>query len=128
MRPTQWHGRTRWHAAPHSSLRQVLGIPQLLAEHATLVGELFHRRNERNRIASGSDLVMAALARQNRPRTADARPIEGATVILLPIAIVIVTAPARTLRQVVLEHAIDHFDRITHDGIVRRTNAQPHEV
>ena len=40
----------------------------------------------------------------------------------------IVAAPARTLRQVALEYAIDDFDRITDDKIVRSTNAQPHQV
>ena len=84
--------------------------------------------NERHWIASGSEFVVAALARQNRPRTADARSIESAAVILLPIAIVIVAAPARPLRQIALEHAIDDFERIAHDGIVRGTNAQPHQV
>ena len=128
MRPAQRHGRARWAARASFPLRQVFGVPQLLADHATFVGELFHRRNERHRIASGREFVMAALAGQNRPGAADARSIESAAVILLPIAIVIVAAPARTLRQVALEHAIDDFDRIAHDGIVRRTNAQPHQV
>ena len=71
---------------------------------------------------------MAALARQNRPAAADARAVEGAAVLLLPIAIVIVAAPARTLRQVALEQAIHDRDGIPHEGIVRRTNAQPHQV
>ena len=71
---------------------------------------------------------MAALARQNRPRAADTRAVESAAVILLPIAIVIVAAPARTLRQVALEQAIDDRDGIPHEGIVRRTDAQPHQV
>ena len=71
---------------------------------------------------------MAALARQKRPRTTNACSIEGAAVILLPIAIVIVAVPARTLRQVALEYAIDDFDLIAHDGIVRSTDAQPHQV
>ena len=40
----------------------------------------------------------------------------------------IVAAPARTLRQVALEQAIHDRNRIPHEGIVRRTNAQPHQV
>ena len=128
MRPTQRHGRTRWPTAPHISLRQIFGVPQLLADHATFVGKLFHRGNERHWIASRSNLVMAAFPRQNRPGAAHAPAIESAAVLLLPITIMIVAAPARTLRQVALEYAIDDFDRITDDGMVRSTNAQPHQV
>src|SRR5438445_13036960 len=99
MRPTQRHGRTRWQTGPHISLRQIFGVPQLLADHATFIGELFHRGNERHWIASGSNLVMAAFPRQNRPGAAHAPAIESAAVLLLPITIMIVAAPARTLRQ-----------------------------
>src|SRR5438105_13432694 len=110
MGPTQWHGRTRWQAVPHTSLRQIGGVPQLLADHAACIGEFFHRRNERHWITSGREFVVAALARQDRPRTTDTGLIEGAAVILLPIAVMIVPPPAWPLRQVVLEHAINDFE------------------
>jgi hypothetical protein len=71
---------------------------------------------------------MPALAGQNRARADDAGSIERTAVILLTIAVVIVAAPARTLRQVTLEQAIHDRDGIAHDGIVRRTNAQAHQV
>jgi len=32
------------------------------------------------------------------------------------------------LRQIVFEHAINHFDRAAHDWIVWTANAEPHEV
>ena len=68
---------------------------------------------------------MAALARQNRPAATDSRAVESAAVMFLPVAIVIVTAPARTLRQVALEQVINDFNRIAHNRVVRRADAQP---
>ncbi len=126
MRPAQRHGRTRGQPASHSP--QIFGVPQLLADHAPFIGELFHGGNKRLGIASRSEFVMAALARQNRPRTADPGPIESAAVILLSIAIVIVAAPARALRQVAFEQAIHDRNGVPHEGIVRGTDAQPHQV
>jgi hypothetical protein len=126
MRPAQRHGRTRGKAAPHSP--QIFGVPQLLANHAPFVGEFFHGGNKRLGIASRSEFVVAALARQNWPRAADPGPIESAAVILLSITIVIIAAPARALRQVAFEQAIHDRNGVPHEGIVRGTDAQPHQV
>src|ERR1035441_6547005 len=100
MGPAQRHGRTCGQPALHSPFRQVGGVPQLFADHAAFVGELFHRGNKRFGIAPGREFVMAALARQNRPAAAYSRAVESTAVMLLPVAIVIVAAPAWTLRQV----------------------------
>ena len=48
--------------------------------------------------------------------------------MFLPVTIMIVTTPARALRQVTFDHTIDHFDRVAHDRIVRTADAEPHEV
>src|SRR5262245_28814765 len=71
---------------------------------------------------------MAAFARQNRPRMPNARPVDRAAIGTLAMAVVIVTAPARALRQVMLERAIDYLDRIAHNGIVRIADAETHQV
>src|ERR1700751_5298605 len=71
---------------------------------------------------------MAAFSRQNRPAPAYAGSVVSAAVIFLTVAVVIVTAPTRTLRQIVLENAIDYFDRVTHEWIVRCSNAKSHQM
>src|SRR5262245_991050 len=66
---------------------------------------------------------MAAFTCQDWPATAHACSVVSAAIVFLAIAVVIVTAPARTLRQVVLENAIYYFDRIKHERIIRPPNS-----
>jgi len=53
---------------------------------------------------------MAPFSGQNWPATPDPCAVEGATVLSLSIAIMIVTPPARALWQIMFKHAIDDFD------------------
>ena len=71
---------------------------------------------------------MAAFAGQNRPRTANTRSVESAAVVFLPVAIVIVTTPARALRQIVFEHLINDCDGINNQRIIGRAHAQPDQL
>ncbi len=54
-------------------LRQISRVPHLLGHHAALIREILQRPDERHRIATGRQFVMAALAGQNRPAAARAR-------------------------------------------------------
>src|SRR2546430_2530153 len=47
VRPTKRHCRASWTTAFHSTIRQVSSVPQLFADHPTLVGKVFHCRDER---------------------------------------------------------------------------------
>src|ERR1051325_9897891 len=71
---------------------------------------------------------MAAFARQNWPAPAPSSAVVRAAIIFLTVAVVIVTAPARALRKVVFDNAIDHLDRVTHEGIVRWSNAKTDQM
>ena len=102
--------------------------PRAAQEHAARVCEFLHRLNERHGITSRREFVMTAFARQNWPGAADTRSVEGLAVVLLPVAIVIITAPARTLRQSVLEHLIDDRDGIDDQRIICRANPQPDQM
>ena len=112
VRPTQRHGRAGRATALHVSARQILCVPELLWQHAAVVGEFFQRLDKRQRIASGGQLVMTAFARQNRPGAAFPGPIVSAAVRLLSIAIVIVAPPTGALRQIAFEHLIDYREGI----------------
>src|ERR1700746_353708 len=102
VRPAKRHRRACRTTAFHSCLWQIGSIPNLFGEHATLVGKLFDRGDERFWIATGNELVMATFSRQNWPAPAYAGSVVSASVIFLTVAVVIVTTPARTLRQVML--------------------------
>src|SRR5207245_7472665 len=89
---------------------------------------VFHRLDEWEWIAAHSQFVMAAFAGQNRPAAAHTAAVKSAAVALLSIAIVIIATPPRSLRQVALDYAVDHFDGVAHDRIVGAANTEPHEV
>src|SRR6266516_3441614 len=81
VRPTKGHCRASGGTAFHTATLQVISVPKLFADHPTLVGEVFQRLDERLRIASGSQFVVAAFSCQNRPAAAHARPVESAAVV-----------------------------------------------
>ena len=47
-------------AAHHAAVRQIVGVPQLLREHAAGVGEALHRRDVRQRVATGGSRLNGA--------------------------------------------------------------------
>src|SRR5262245_6295499 len=110
VRPAKRHRRARRTTAPHSCARQIGSIPDLFGEHAALVGKIFDRSDERFWITTSSKFVMATFSSQNGPASSHSGSVVSAAVIFLTVAVVIVATPARALRQVVLENAIDYFD------------------
>ena len=77
VRPAKRHRRAGRTTAFHSCMRQVGSVPNLFGDHAALVRKIFHRRDERFWIATGSEFVMAAFSCQNRPATAYACSVEA---------------------------------------------------
>ena len=71
---------------------------------------------------------MGAFARQNRPATSFSRPIVGAAIGLLSIAIVIIASPARSLGQVTLEHLINHREGINYQRVFCSPDSQPDKM
>src|SRR5581483_5872021 len=94
VRPTQRHRRAGRAAAFQSGVRQVGAIPNLFCNHAALIRKILHRLDKWPGIAPGGQLVMAAFAGQDRPATAHACAVVSAAIVLLPVAIMIVAAPA----------------------------------
>src|SRR5439155_5630459 len=128
VRPAKRHRRARGTTAFHPCMRQIGSIPNLFGEHAALVRKIFHCRDERFWICTRNKFVMAAFSGQNRPAPAYACSVISAAVIFLTVAVMIVTTPARALWQIVLENAIDYFNRVAHKRIVRPSNAVSHEM
>jgi hypothetical protein len=93
----------------HPAFLQIIGV-QSCSGSIRPGWQSFPSPNKQHRIATGSEFVLAAFSRQNRPAPAHSGSVVSAAVIFLAVAVVIVTTPARALRQVVLENAINHFD------------------
>src|SRR5204862_7927162 len=115
-------------AAFHPVARQVIRVPKLFGDHSALVGKVFHRLDEWERIAAGIQFVMTAFAGQNRPAATHTAAIKSTAVVLLSIAIVIIATPPRSLRQVAFNHPVNDFDGVAHDRIVGAANTEPDEV
>src|SRR6266446_5382196 len=71
---------------------------------------------------------MTAFTRQDWPATSNACSVKSTAVIFLSVAIVVVTTPARALWQIIFEHAINDFDGIANDRIVRVANTESHQM
>src|ERR1051325_9832638 len=97
-------------------------IPDLLGYQADTTGKLLECPNVRLRITPGSQLVVASLTRQQRPRTADTPAVIRGAILTLAEAVVIVTAPARTVRRVDLEYLINSTQRVLDQWIMGITN------
>ena len=61
---------------------------------------------------AGGQLVMRALAGEQRPGPADAGAVERRAVLVLAIAVAVVAAPARARRQLDLEQRVDDTRRV----------------
>src|SRR4051812_27459201 len=110
MRPAQRHRCTGWRTTFEPLTCTVITVPKLFGDHPAVAGKAFHAFDKRHRITTGSQLVMAPFSGQNRPAPSHTRSVKRPSVLLFPVAIVIVATPAWSLRQVIFEHLIDHFD------------------
>src|SRR5258705_11329214 len=75
------------------------------------------------RVMPGSQLIVSALARQQRPRAPDAGSLVGTTVFSLSIAIIVVTTPARSKWRFHFQYVVDHLQRIFDQRIACWPNA-----
>ena len=75
--------------------RYVRRVPNLLGDQATFVGKGFHRAQEPFRAVNAArcQFVVGALASQQRPPTANSRSVEGRTIFVLAVSIIIVAMP-----------------------------------
>ena len=99
-------------------------IPDLLGQKTALAGERLERLRQLfgHVRAAGGELVVGALAGQERPRPPDAGSVERAAVGVLAVAVTLIAMPRRTARRVDLERRVDDLDRV-HASADRRRRA-----
>src|SRR4051794_10548199 len=76
---------------------------------------------------AGSQLVVGALACQERPASTDAGSIEWRTIGVLTVAIVIVAMPDRPVGRFNFKQGVHHFDRIQDPRIIRSTQPEANQ-
>jgi len=91
VRPAKRHRRASRANRASFRVRQNLAVPNLLCDHAAFIRKVFDRGDERFWIAPRGQLVMAAFSGQNWPAATYACAVEGASVILLSVVIMVVS-------------------------------------
>jgi hypothetical protein len=95
----------------------------LLRQHAAGARHRRHRLEIRQGIAPGGELVVPALAGQQRPASPAPGAVIGAPVIVLAIAVAVVAVPDRAAGCVGLEQGIRNPDRIEDQPILGTAQA-----
>src|SRR5207244_5701764 len=91
----------------------------LLREQPRRGGETLHGAKIRADVAPGGELVVSALAGEERPGPAPPPAVERPAVVALPVAIVVVPTPARAEGRLHFEHRVHHAQRILHARLTR---------
>ena len=109
MGPHERPGRAGRLPDEQFALRNVGGIPDLLGQQTALAGERLERLRQLigDVRAAGGELVVGALAGQERPRAPDAGSVERSAVGVLAVSVTLIAMPRRTARRVDLERRID---------------------
>src|SRR5438105_232284 len=90
-------------------------VPNLFRQHAPVVRHVQHGVEVWAGVLAGGQRILATLARQQDPESADAGAVPAMPVRLLAIAVVIVAIPVRTVRSIDADNLIDDGDGFLND-------------
>ena len=128
MRPGQRHRRSARPPRKQPAFGYRLGVPHLLRDHPAGARHGRHCREIGQRVVAGFDLVMAALAGQERPAASDAGAVEGAAVRMLAIAVAEIAVPHRPRRRVGAQQRIGELERSEDQRVVGAAQPEAHEL
>src|SRR5215207_11448494 len=129
VRPDERHRRTRGAAVEEFPPREVGRVPDLFGYHPAVARLRGHHAEQALglRATARGQLVVAALARQQRPPAPDARAVEGAAVLVLAVAVEVVAVPDRPRRGLGLEQRVYYFDGVDDARVSGLAQAEAHE-
>ena len=129
MRPYERHGRAGRVSDEQSSVRNVGAIPDLLRKETALTRQRLHgvRKLLRDVSPPGGELVVCALAGQQRPGATDAGSVEWPAVRVFPVPVPLIAMPHGTARRVDLERRVDDLHRVHNARIICRAQPEAHE-
>src|SRR5690625_4179375 len=122
MRPGERHGRPGRPATEKPPLGDVPAIPDLLRQKMAIACKALHGDEQALGplpVAKG-ELVMRALAGQERPTAPDSGAIEWPAILVLPITVIIVAMPSRPGGKIGLQQMVDHLHRVHDPWVIGR--------
>src|ERR1700733_9364604 len=128
--PDQWASGTGGLAAKELERGNVGDVPDLFGQEAALPGgRIFHYGKKCLCLVAvpGRQGVMGALSGKQRPRAANARPVEGGAIFMLTVAVSVVAIPARSLRQLDRQQRVNGPKRVQNARVIGRAQAKPHQ-
>ena len=107
----------------------VVGVPDLLRDEATVARRGFERLQQPARlvVVAEGELVMGAFAHHQGPGPADPRAVEGRTVLVFAIAVIVVAMPERPLGKLDLQQMIDGLDGIEDARVIGGPQTEAHQ-
>ena len=128
VRPHQRNSRTGWRPRKYKNLSGMSGPSQICSGIRPMPVVKFSMATQvRINVASRRQFVGGAFAGQQRPRPSHAPAVEGAAIIALPVAIMVVALPARAFRSIHLQHGIHDLQRILDQRIAGLADAEAHQ-
>src|SRR6185437_4494419 len=119
MRPDEWQRRAGWTSDKHMLLRDTLGVPYLFRNQGACARKAFHCPNIFISRPPGGNLIVTALSSQQWPKAPDTCAAERIAVRLLPITIMVIPMPARTVWCVYFQRGIVNGQRFQYVCIAR---------
>src|SRR5258708_12823571 len=125
--PGQWSRASRARTVDEFCRCGICGVPYLLGDHASSVGEAQHSFEIGSGVMATGNFVFAALAGENGPKPSDAFAKPGPTEEGVAIAVVVVAAKAGTVGRLHANGGINHLHRAGDGSVIGPANAEPHE-
>ena len=127
VRPGKGHRRAAGTAGEQAAVGDRAGVPDLFGQHPAARRHPAHRLEVGSRIATCRQLVVAALADQERPATTDPGAVEGAPVLVLPVAVAAVAVPGGSAGRLGPEERVRDRERREDPRVVRHPQAEAHQ-
>jgi len=111
------------------AVRNVGAVPHLLRQETVLARKHFHCPGElASHVRTASrELVVASLARQERPATSDSSAVERSAIGMFPVSVPLISMPDGASRRLHFERRVDHLHGVQDARVVRSAESEAHQ-
>src|SRR5271165_7006911 len=128
MCPHERNSRSGWTAKVHKLIWDIRLVPYLLRDQADSGAEILDGQQVSIDVATGGQLIRRPFAGQQRPRSPHAPADEGAAIIALPVAVMVIALPARTFGRVHFQNGIHHLERVLDERVAGFPYSETHQL